>query len=446
MSRPFKLFLLAAVGLSPLGCKFPSKSQPNSRVEAGQNDQARLSFVGSFDAQSPAFLALEPLSPNTEPTLLISSFGKDVEDTIYALPSFSKALGNIASRIPVSPLNKITNAVTWPNGAKMAPEGMFSRPTLVVAGGFLPPGKVGAITLITSPGTPSASEKKITTNKFSGPYGWFYHKVEFRDFDGDGDLDILTARALFPLVPIPFLASGPRGEMLWLENPSSDSSATWKEHIIADGPDVHFELVDLNNDGTEEIIAPEFWGKKVSVWWKDGQKWNGKTVIEGLNEMFDARVTDVNHDGKLDLLFTNHVNNGHGGIFAAEIPVNFRQENWKVHTLLGDIPTTHPGTGQAAPGTAFAVAPTSSWNRKPLILASGDGAERVYLLTPASEDPSSWDYKTSEPLKEVVGPSASAESLKSVIGQILVGDFDQNGRTDILVPAYSASKIFAFTF
>ena len=31
---------------------------------------------------------------------------------------------------------------------------------------------------------------------------WFYHRVEWRDMDKDGDLDILTARADRPIIPM----------------------------------------------------------------------------------------------------------------------------------------------------------------------------------------------------------------------------------------------------
>ncbi len=45
--------------------------------------------------------------------------------------------------------------------------------------------------------------------------GYFYHKADWYDVDGDGLLDLITARATKPL-----FGSG-SGELLWLKQPSS---------------------------------------------------------------------------------------------------------------------------------------------------------------------------------------------------------------------------------
>ena len=231
MKSNWRYILVGSACIAAVSCNLPAGSRDVTSLAASDGAGTKLSFVGSFDAQSPAFLALESLAPGNPPSLLISSFGKDVQDAVYATPNFSTAFKNLSSNSAVPTGNKIANGVTWPNGVKMAPAKMFPQPTLVVAGGFLPPGKVGAISLISNPGTQGASELKITKDKFAGPYGWFYHKVEFRDMDGDGDLDIITARALFPLVPIPFVAAGPKGELVWLENPGSSAQGPWTEHV-----------------------------------------------------------------------------------------------------------------------------------------------------------------------------------------------------------------------
>lgn len=55
--------------------------------------------------------------------------------------------------------------------------------------------------------------------------------------------------------------------MLWLENPGGQLSNTlWKEHKLADGPDVMINLVELDNDSsTVEILAAEFFSKKFTL-------------------------------------------------------------------------------------------------------------------------------------------------------------------------------------
>jgi hypothetical protein len=48
------------------------------------------------------------------------------------------------------------------------------------------------------------------------PPGYFYHKSEWIDLNGDGKLDLLTARGTKPIIG----TAG--GELLWLEQPASD--------------------------------------------------------------------------------------------------------------------------------------------------------------------------------------------------------------------------------
>jgi hypothetical protein len=88
---------------------------------------------------------------------------------------------------------------------------------LLVGDGFLVPGKdSGSVTLI-----PINGDAPITLSQPKS--GYFYHKTEWLDMNGDGLLDILTCRATKPL-----FGTG-SGEMLWLEQPASGplSNGSW---------------------------------------------------------------------------------------------------------------------------------------------------------------------------------------------------------------------------
>ncbi len=51
-----------------------------------------------------------------------------------------------------------------------------------------------------------------------------------------------------------------------LENPGFLNNTPWKEHKLADGPDVMINIVELDNDdSTIEIVAAEFFSKKISL-------------------------------------------------------------------------------------------------------------------------------------------------------------------------------------
>jgi len=82
----------------------------------------------------------------------------------------------------------------------------------------------------------------IHTNQ---PVDWSYHRVIWKDMDGDGDLDALTARFNWPFV------TAARTALVWLENPGLPLAETpsegWNEHVMHDsyengyqGPDVNF--------------------------------------------------------------------------------------------------------------------------------------------------------------------------------------------------------------
>lgn len=63
-----------------------------------------------------------------------------------------------------------------------------------------------------------------------------------------------------------FFSKSFRGELIWLENPGSLSNTPWIEHKLADGPDVMINVAELDNDdSTIEIIAAEFFSKRISL-------------------------------------------------------------------------------------------------------------------------------------------------------------------------------------
>lgn len=121
---------------------------------------------------------------------------------------------------------------------------------------------------------------------------------------------------------------------------------------------------------TEFVYASFFTGAGLGLAWSDGAPGTpfGLGTIQTLSidasiaPAFSASVTDLNNDGKPDVLVTNHVDDApKSGVWAYEPPRPPAALNdtsaWVKHTLATGFKVTEPGFHQAAPGAAFAVYP-----------------------------------------------------------------------------------------
>ena len=205
--------------------------------------------------------------------------------------------------------------------------------------------------------------------------------------------------------------------------------------MIARGPDVHFRIEDLNDNGEIEIISTEFFSQKLSLIRKINGNWKRTIIDNRLGKAFDIEIKDINADGKKDLLVTNHENDDFASVFAYEIPDNL-DEKWTRHTLYSGFKTIQGGMGAGSPGEAMAVHPEVGNDKsKPLILVSGDGSQKAHILTPVSQNPDNWEYK-----------EASFIDVGCTVGKMAVNDVDGDGMLDIFVPAYDNDKIHVLTF
>ncbi|MBM3274917.1 MAG: VCBS repeat-containing protein [Candidatus Sericytochromatia bacterium] len=418
--------LLAVVSTAALtACGMPSiQSDPGSKLVLNteiRGQTMRVKVKAEIAVPRPAMLSLQPLPPTGRMALIISSFGVFGKvDGVRAI----RDVGNALSSGGASP-EVLAQDIVWPNEALVVPEAIGGGPVLVVAGGFLVPGKTGAITLVSLPGgrKPAGTRHVVA----QGPQGWFYHRTVVRDLDGDGRMDILTARAQKPMM------GAAQGQLVWYEQPDADPlGRPWTEHVMATGPDVHFHPADLDGDGREEILAAQFFSRKLSLFWPAGASYAGRVVDDSLGAAFDVTTADLDGDGRPEVLATNHESDRKAGVFAYDIPADPRSGTWTRRTLLSGIETRQQGINQASPGQALAFHPGRDWpGKKPAILVAGDASQRAHLLVPGSQAAGDWAYR-----EEIV------LDAKATVGTCAAGDVDGDGTAEVFVPAYDRDRIF----
>lgn len=199
----------------------------------------------------------------------------------------------------------------------------FTQDALLVADGFLVPGKDrGGIYVVNNPAHEESEWSIPLTDPFSTDR-WFYHKSIWVDLTGDGRQSILTARAKLRKDAASTATSGSggtttdapssnnnkkstiyrnammgeteieenrpkNGQLIWLEMPKPhrfdletgtplEKDGTtfdpfdarhlpWKERVLATGPDVTFAVADMDpSDDTIEILASQFFDEKVTL-------------------------------------------------------------------------------------------------------------------------------------------------------------------------------------
>lgn len=370
--------------------------------------------IKTIEHPKPAFLKV---NEETNMSLYVSTFKFMGGDSVTEYQSLENILnqGKISSKT-------VTQKIIWPNEIEQFPDKIEGEEYLVIASGFFPPTKnVGAIYLLNKSNN---QVNKITKDK----KGWWYHRVRFWDYDGDGIKDIVTARAFKGMI------RGKGAELLVLLAPNGQDRTKWEEQVLFKGPDVFFELTDLNNDGRFEVLASQYLNKKITLHhdFKSQGQWEEIIIDDQIGEGFDLSIIDLNNDGKEDILVTNHVNTKEAGVFAFEFPANLSQDKWMKHIIHRGFKTTARGIGQASPGNAKAFFPISSKKGKPSIVVSGDGNQNVHLFTPTSNN---WEYQ-----HDIIYKG------KGIIGKVTTADADKDGKSEIYIPAYDENKIIIFEY
>jgi hypothetical protein len=500
---------LAAVGIAAAAFA----AEPEACLRLFRKGSLRLPF-------NPAFLHVAEVGPDRREALLMSSFfnveraadGEKVtrvfeRDLAAWIPDLDGV--DLTRFDPATQLEVLTDRAgppykeVWPNESDVVPAGVLPFNAIVVPGGFLATPKAGRFTLVNidDPARPEYVVAAAGTARPDCSGGvvrndqWFYHQALFHDMDGDGRKDIITARAnLMPFrYGCPFV-----GELIWFRNPGADLRADvpWEVHVLAglpdekNGPEVNLDLADLDADGVPEIIATHFFtSDNITVFgapeggrWQDvdpaaGRPLRRATVMTGQGRPFAVEAVDLDGDGRLEILTSNHQGDGcyaatrdaiPGRVMALAPPASGRifADPWTTHVLKDNIrpnptvPVPARGPGRLAPNRAVAFWPIR-WLEgrvKPWILVGGDEASRVWILKPASQKAGDWAYEsyTIFDINDHYGPGTTqtirtedpAGEVVSTIGGV-AWRYDRRGAwgfAEIYVPVFEAREVHVFTF
>lgn len=399
---------------------------------------AQLSFARALPPAAPN--ALAGLTQVSRVNLPHVAFANLINESLYLATFDGNPLGGkdyefivkdastiVKNTAPVQP-TQLKGQITWPNVATKAPASVFGVDGAVIAGGFLVPGKNNGGIWFQQKGTENLVQ--IFAAK-----GFFYHIAQFYDVNQDGKMDILTCRAAKSTF------GGGSGDLTYLQPVDrANPLGLWTETVIGKGCDTFFVLADMNNDGFMDIVSAEFWGSKLTLIesangrFDDSSLLKRTTIDSTAGQMFSVEMVDVNGDGVLDILATNHDGKGKGSVFAYEVPKSVA-DPWARHVLATDFPVLQKGIGQAAPGAAEAFYANKGDSGKPMIVVAGDASQKAYVLTPNSSSAADWSFT-----KNIV------HDCGCTVGGIAVGDADQNGKTELYIPCYDAGYLVTYSF
>lgn len=195
------------------------------------------------------------------------SYVQVLTDRILSVTSFSLLRKGCIMQFDLqntSTSNTIRGDYLWPNELAMFKDNL-DRPVMLIPDGFLLPGQSdGGLYVVRDPHLEHSLPVRITAYKS----GWFYHRATHVRLPG-GKQGILTARAKKS-----FFGPG-EGELVWLTIPQAFADGAsnigeqqpWAEVVLARGPDVMFDVFDLDaEDESVEVVAAHFFNKRLSVY------------------------------------------------------------------------------------------------------------------------------------------------------------------------------------
>lgn len=360
----------------------------------------------------------------------------------------------------------VNNGVfNWPNSLNPIPTEVFSSTGyLLVADGFgTPSAHDGCLAIVNSNGNLPADFGDIQFISNGCGQGnllqtkYYYHYTQWVDMDGDGDLDILTARCSSLTNPTECTDS----DLVWFQNPGgpfSVTARTWKEFVVESSigvTDTGFDLIEYN--GVKYVIAGGFASGQLVLYsgtnWVDTASINAQPIANGYGNTtfyFTQQWADMNNDGIPDAVVTiGSYGLGEGVLLVYPGVDNNGALGLADGIMVYDQFPVFSSSSVGSPGEAVAF--YYGVNDKangvlPSILVSGDDDGQMYMFDPTgytNPDGSdfNWQYNNAVIFKTKQFSPFVTPFNAPTVGQMTVADIDGDGCNDIVVPSYYLKQI-----
>jgi len=359
------------------------------------------------------------------------------------------------------------NLFTWPNQVSPVPESVYgSQGYFLVADGEAGVQTFdGCIAVVNTnrwnEQTPLDIEsEKITFITHGCGQGNFlqtkqyYHYAKWVDINGDGDVDIVSARASSRTSADDPSSSG----MVWIENPgrfSINPLARWEVHEleVTNGiADNAFDIMEF--EGMTYAIAGSYAGAGLYLFsgsnWADSSSIQATPIIDAsqnVTHFFATTFADLNMDGVPDVMATISSSPSHAGelwVFPGQY-INGVYSLAAGVLLWNEFPVYNSnGIGSPGAPSLFYYNTADEANAEiPSILVSGDDDGFIYMFDPARGPGAfAWEYTNAKSIFKTKNFSPIVTPLNApVVGFPTVYDLNGDGCYEIIVPATSLNKM-----
>ncbi|MCM8527820.1 MAG: VCBS repeat-containing protein [Lentisphaeraceae bacterium] len=286
-------------------------------------DKWPLTVIGNTKSVEDAFFA--DLDNDGNPDVVTCSEGKTQSISIHWNPGKSKFMEKDSWQQELIPVSKDLTA--WMFAQAMQIDGKNGLD--IIAGSKKKNAQIGWFQMPEN----SRSLKDVKYHKIADA-GWIM-SIEKVDMDKDGLTDILISDRY-----------GDKAGIRWLKNPgpNGDITKAWQDNFIFKFPGskqrqyLFLSMHDLDNDGQFEIIFPSKKGVHILRKIKDGQQWQEffiDTSKVNCGGPKAVAVSDINQDGKTDIILTCESSDKKNGIVYFEYNESPFSSNWSWKPLSG---------------------------------------------------------------------------------------------------------------